>query len=176
MQRRRLYNRTPKEEHAMSGEAELSGPDLTQGVATAELAEGRPLLGHAGGEPVLLIRKGEELFAVGATCTHYGGPLAEGLVVGDTVRCPWHHACFSLRTGAPLRPPALNPIDCWRIERRGTRIYVREKQAPLPPPNLELRAPGSIVIVGSGAAGNCAAETLRTEGYTGSIVMVSTDP
>ena len=157
-------------------QSELKGLDFAEGIDVSQLADGTSLLGHVGDASVLLARHREELFAVGATCTHYGGPLAEGLVVGDTVRCPWHHACFSLRTGAPLRPPALNRIDCWRIERRGTRIYVREKQAPLPPPNLELRAPGSIVIVGSGAAGNCAAETLRTEGYTGSIVMVSADP
>ena len=155
---------------------DMKGPDFAEGIDVSQLADGTSLLGHVGDASVLLARHREELFAVGATCTHYGGPLAEGLVVGDIVRCPWHHACFSLRTGAPLRPPALNPIDCWRVERRGTRIYVREKQAPPHPPKLELRGPGSIVIVGSGAAGNCAAETLRTEGYTGSIVMVSADP
>src|SRR5512146_437167 len=91
----------------------LSGPDLTQGIAFASLADGGMLLGHAQGEPVLLARRGDEVFAIGAVCTHYGGPLHEGLMVGDTVRCPWHHAGFSLRTGQPARPPALNAVACW---------------------------------------------------------------
>jgi len=100
----------------MGAVAELSGPDLKQGVSVTELSQGKPLLGHADGEAVLLARQGEEVFAVGATCTHYSGPLAEGLLVGDTVRCPWHHACFSLRTGEALAAPALNPIQCFQVE------------------------------------------------------------
>ena len=85
------------------------GPDLLQGIDAASLADGQTVLGHADGEPVLLARRGEEIFAIGATCTHYGGPLAEGLIVGDTVRCPWHHACFSLRTGEALARPGARP-------------------------------------------------------------------
>ena len=106
-----------------------SGPDFAQGLAFAQLADGAMLLGHVGEQPVLLARRGQEVFAIDATCTHYGGPLAEGLLVEDTVRCPWHHACFSLRTGEALRPPALNPVACWRVERQGDRIVVREKAA-----------------------------------------------
>lgn len=60
---------------------------------------------------------------------NYGAPLAEGLLVGDTVRCPWHHACFSLHTGGPLRPPALDPVSCWRVEQVDDNVYVREKLA-----------------------------------------------
>ena len=81
-------------------EKQLKGPDLTQGVAIADLAAGAMLLGHANGEAVLLARSGDELFAIGATCTHYSGPLAEGVLVGETVRCPWHHACFNLGLSA----------------------------------------------------------------------------
>jgi NADPH-dependent 2,4-dienoyl-CoA reductase/sulfur reductase-like enzyme/nitrite reductase/ring-hydroxylating ferredoxin subunit len=154
----------------MSGEAQLSGPDLAQGVTLAELPDGGRLLGHSGGEPVLVVRRGEEIFAVGATCTHYGGPLAEGAVVGDTVRCPWHHACFSLRTGEALRAPALNPVSCYRVEREGDRIIVREKVDAIP--QRQAAGPDPVVIVGSGAAGNAAAEALRREGYGGQILML----
>src|SRR5574340_388600 len=96
--------------------SELSGPDFRQGIAAGELADGAMLLGHADGEAVLLARRGHEIFAVGAQCTHYHGPLVEGLMLGETVRCPWHHACFSLRTGAAIRAPALDPLPCWRVE------------------------------------------------------------
>jgi nitrite reductase/ring-hydroxylating ferredoxin subunit len=88
-------------------DAKPSGPDLSQGVAFTDLADGGMLLGHVGGEQVVLARTGAELFAIGASCSHYHGPLAEGLLVGDTVRCPWHHACFSLRTGEALAAPAI---------------------------------------------------------------------
>ena len=110
--------------------AEAKGPDkpdLTQGISEGDLADGVMLVGRVGEEAVLLARKGNELFAIGATCTHYGGPLGEGLMVEDTVRCPWHHACFSLRTGEALAAPALNATSCWRIERRDDRIFVREQ-------------------------------------------------
>src|SRR2546427_3821275 len=102
----------------MSDANEVPRPDLSKGIAANTLADGATLLGRVADDDVLLVRSGTELFAVGAHCTHYHGPLADGLVVGDTVRCPWHHACFSLRTGAALRAPALDPIACWRLRRR----------------------------------------------------------
>jgi NADPH-dependent 2,4-dienoyl-CoA reductase/sulfur reductase-like enzyme/nitrite reductase/ring-hydroxylating ferredoxin subunit len=155
----------------------LSGPDFTTGVALSEISDGAMLLGHAHGEPILLARRGDELFAVGAACTHYGAPLADGLLVDDTVRCPWHHACFSLRTGEALRAPALDPISCWRVERKNGIAYVREKLEGASPRSLpvDARVPASVVIIGGGAAGNAAAETLRREGYSGSITMLSAD-
>lgn len=153
---------------------ELTGPDLEAGIAESELVEGSKLLGHARGRAVLLVRSGAEVFAVGATCTHYGGPLVEGLVLGNTVRCPWHHACFNLRDGAAERPPARDPLECWRVERQGDRLRVT---TPLDAPETRCpaRSPSSVVIVGGGAAGNAAAETLRLEGYEGPITMVSAD-
>ena len=156
-------------------QAPPSGPDLTQGVALSDLVDGR-LVGHVGDAEVLLVRTGAELFAISAHCSHYHGPLAEGVVTGGTVRCPWHHACFDLRSGEALRPPALNPIDCWNIEQRAGRIFVTEKRAqPNPRPTRTTNGVGRIVIVGGGAAGFAAAEMLRRRGFGGSLVMLSHD-
>jgi apoptosis-inducing factor 3 len=156
---------------------DLSGPDLAKGVALSSVADGAMLLGHVHGEAVLLARRGDELFAVGNACTHYGGPLNEGLLVDDTVRCPWHHACFSLRTGEALRAPALDPVACWRVEQRDGTVYVREKLEGVGQhaPQGAAGMPGSVVIVGGGAAGNAAAEMLRREGYGGRLTVLSAD-
>jgi NADPH-dependent 2,4-dienoyl-CoA reductase/sulfur reductase-like enzyme/nitrite reductase/ring-hydroxylating ferredoxin subunit len=161
----------------MSEEKKLNGPDLSQGVPPADIADGGMLLGHVAGEAVLLARRGQELFAIGAECTHYHGPLAEGVLVEETVRCPWHHACFSLRTGEALRAPALNPVPCWRVEHRGGVVYVREKvEAPGPSPQrLPQPAPESVIVIGGGAAAEACAEMLRREGYSGPITMFSDD-
>ena len=155
----------------------LSGPDFTKGVAVSSVVDGAALVGHAHGEPVMLARQGDELFAVGTSCTHYGGPLGDGLIVGDTIRCPWHHACFSLRTGEALRAPAMKPVACWHVAQRNGKAYLGKRVKPAGPPSPPAKgtAPRSVVILGGGAAGNAAAETLRREGYTGRITMVSAD-
>ena len=156
------------------------GPDLQVGVAEQDIADGSMLVGHLAQTPVLIARRGQELFAIDATCTHYGGPLGEGLLVGETVRCPWHHACFNLRSGEPVAAPALAPVHCWRIERENGLVRVREKidnksrhQAATP------RAAGGtaerIVVLGGGAAGFAAAEMLRREGFGGPLTVVSAD-
>jgi NADPH-dependent 2,4-dienoyl-CoA reductase/sulfur reductase-like enzyme/nitrite reductase/ring-hydroxylating ferredoxin subunit len=155
--------------------AEPPGPNLAEGVPLSQLEVGGTMLGHVGDEPVLVVRRPGELFAIGATCTHYGGPLAEGLVVGDTVRCPWHHACFSLRTGENLRAPALRPVSAWYAEARDGKIFVLGKKPAEHRVLGAAQAPGTIVIIGGGAAGAAAAETLRREGYAGRIVMLSAD-
>jgi apoptosis-inducing factor 3 len=143
-----------------SGQEEAAGPDLRAGIPTADLPDGAMIAGHVDGESVLLAHRGNEWFAIGATCTHYGGPLAEGLMVGETVRCPWHHACFSLRTGSQLRPPALNDLPSWEVEVGDGVVRVGAKRPPVPRPSRRAKGPESVVIVGGGAAGNCAAETL----------------
>jgi NADPH-dependent 2,4-dienoyl-CoA reductase/sulfur reductase-like enzyme/nitrite reductase/ring-hydroxylating ferredoxin subunit len=154
-----------------------SGPDLRAGVPLASLADGAMLQGHAGDEPVLLVRRGDEVFAIAAFCTHYGAPLVDGLLVGETIRCPWHHACFSLRSGGVLRTPARDALKRWRVEQADGLVRVgeeigREDVQQLPE---TARLPRSIVIVGGGPAGNVAAETLRREGFAGRITMLSAD-
>jgi apoptosis-inducing factor 3 len=168
----------------------LSGPDFTQGVDLSAVPDGTMLLGHAHGESVLLVRRGEELLAIGAICTHYGAPLDQGLLVDDTVRCPWHHACFSLRTGEAVRAPALDPVSRWRIDEMGDparrftsdgqparTVYVREKLDTVgqQPRAIPSGVPDTVIIIGGGSAGNAAAETLRHEGYSGRVIMLSAD-
>ena len=154
-----------------------SGPDLSRGVSFGDLPDQGTLLGHVGDQEVLLVRAGEEVFAVSPHCTHYQGPLAEGLVVGSTVRCPWHHACFDLRSGEALHAPAIDPIACWDIDRSDGMISVRAKRQVTKSkhPDNAQSEPKRIVILGSGAAGFAAAEMLRRQGYQGSLVMVSCD-
>jgi NADPH-dependent 2,4-dienoyl-CoA reductase/sulfur reductase-like enzyme/nitrite reductase/ring-hydroxylating ferredoxin subunit len=156
-------------------QAPPAGPDLAAGVALGDLA-GETLLGHVGDQDVLLLRSGAEVFAIDAHCSHYHGPLSEGLVVGDSIRCPWHHACFDLRTGEAARAPALTPLAVWQVEHEGDRIFVRQKrEQPTPRGKGPVDAPDQIVIVGGGAAGFAAAEMLRRQEFRGSIVMLSSD-
>jgi NADPH-dependent 2,4-dienoyl-CoA reductase/sulfur reductase-like enzyme/nitrite reductase/ring-hydroxylating ferredoxin subunit len=150
-------------------------PDLTQGVALEDFVDGK-LAGHVGDQQVVVVQCGSELFAIDALCSHYHGPLVEGLVVDRTIRCPWHHACFDLRTGEAVRAPGLNALACWKAEQRGGRVFVQEKLAQ---PELcrqaRADAPDKIVIVGGGAAGFAAAEMLHRRGFGGSVVMLSSD-
>ena len=156
----------------MNAPQELKGPDLAAGIDVSSLDESEPLLGHAAGEPIVLVRRAGEVCAVGAVCTHYGGPLSEGIVEGNTIRCPWHHARFDLRTGAAARP-GREAIACYRVERQGARIRIGERiESPPPAPAA---GPQNVVIVGAGAAGNACAEELRRQGYANAITMIGSE-
>jgi NADPH-dependent 2,4-dienoyl-CoA reductase/sulfur reductase-like enzyme/nitrite reductase/ring-hydroxylating ferredoxin subunit len=155
---------------------QLEGPDLSLGVKLSAIPDGDMLKGNVDDQAVVLVRRGEELFVVGAKCTHYGGPLAEGVIAGETIRCPWHHACFNLRSGEVLRAPARDPLPRWRVEVSDGIVYARERIGRQPRPTLSsAQLPQSVVIIGGGPAGNMAAETLRDEGYAGPITMLSAD-
>lgn len=155
-------------------------PDLSKGYPIDGLRDGGMVQVKVGDDDVILARHGDEFFAVGANCTHYHGPLAKGLIVGEELRCPLHHACFSLRTGMALRAPAFDAIPRWRVERVGDSVFVREKLPALAqypeantskPPN----SPSAVVIIGGGAAGFAAADMLRRKGYDGPVTMISAD-
>src|SRR5512141_3262456 len=155
----------------MGEKSELRGPNFAEPVPLHQLPEGVPVMGHFEGEPVVVIRRGEDVFAIGGTCTHYGAPLDGGLVVGETLRCPWHHARFSLRTGEALAAPALNPVTCFDVQHENGRVRVDRKrdvtfQVACP------RNPDSVVIIGAGAAGASCADMLRTKGYSRPITLV----
>ena len=99
----------------------------------------------------------------------------KGLRVGDEIRCPWHHACFSLRDGFARKAPAFARLPAWRVEIDGDTVFVREQ------PHAKRRTPqprtprARIVIIGGGAAGFAAAERLRDLGHAGSLTMLSAD-
>jgi apoptosis-inducing factor 3 len=154
--------------------------DFRAGIDIHDLSESSIVLGRVDSDDAILVRRGDEYFAVGAQCTHYHGALASGLLVGDTVRCPLHHACFSLRTGAALRAPALDPVPCWRVERIRDKVFVRERipetrPRAIPSTTGARPAPESVTIIGGGAAGLAAADMLRREGYSAPVTIVSAD-
>jgi len=162
---------------------ELIGPDLTQGLEVSSIHASQLIAGHAFGEPVLLVHVEPNWFAVGGKCTHYGAPLDQGILVSETIRCPWHHACFELRDGAASRAPALNDLPSYdvavennvvRVTRKRDRGQLkaeghRARGSPAPERVLfeekPTTGPESVVIIGGGAAGNACAEMLRREGH-----------
>jgi NADPH-dependent 2,4-dienoyl-CoA reductase/sulfur reductase-like enzyme/nitrite reductase/ring-hydroxylating ferredoxin subunit len=153
---------------------DVEGPDFEKGCEIDSVPDEGMLLGHAFGEPILVARRGSQLFAIGATCTHYGGPLAKGLMVDCIVRCPWHHARFDLRTGEAIAAPALSDVSCFKIDQRDNRFFVTgklDKKSARKPKS----SPASVVIIGGGAAGNAAAEMLRREGYDGPVILIGAD-
>jgi NADPH-dependent 2,4-dienoyl-CoA reductase/sulfur reductase-like enzyme/nitrite reductase/ring-hydroxylating ferredoxin subunit len=149
-----------------------TGPDLQQGVATSTLADGAMIAGHVGDEAVVLVRKGDEFFALDAVCTHYGGPLVDGALVGETIRCPWHHACFKLRTGSAVAAPAMRPLRVFSVVRDGDLIRVKS-DARLVRETASEAGGEHIVIIGAGAAGSFAASELRRVGFGGRVTLLT---
>src|SRR5581483_1012818 len=147
----------------MGGQIQPTGPDFEQGIP--ELADGAKLQGQFHGHAVVAARVGDEVFVVSAACSHWGENLGDGAVVGDTIRCPGHHACFSLRTGEAVAAPAMASIRTYCVEKRGGKHVVVAAAAH----------PSSVVIVGAGAAGSAAADMLRRQGYAGKVTLVGAD-
>lgn len=163
----------------MSESSTTSGPDFSQGVLLSEIPETGVLAGHVGEAAVLLARVDGQIHAVSGSCTHYGGPLGEGLRVGDEIRCPWHNACFNLRTGKATKAPAFAPLACWNVEVIGDKAFLRSARESSTIASSDTKVAGEgpkrIVIIGGGAAGFAAAERLRKLGYNGTLTMLSAD-
>ena len=159
----------------MGEAASATGPDFSEGIGLSQVPQGTTISGRVGDDAVLLSNIDGQLYAVGGTCTHYGGTLADGVIGRTTVRCPLHHACFDLRTGAALRAPALDPVDRWQVEVEGDRAFVRHKiegEMASPRVQTDIR---KIVIVGGGAAGLACAHELRRLGFGGDVTILSAD-
>ncbi|HET9336303.1 MAG TPA: FAD-dependent oxidoreductase [Sphingomicrobium sp.] len=159
----------------MSGNDELDGPDFSAGISLDDLAMNATIAGRVGNEAVLLSKFEDGLFAVSRSCTHYQADLADGLLNRGTVRCPWHHACFDLRSGRALRAPALDPLDTWLIEVDGNTAFVRRKLERKSTEQRHSQDPKRIVIIGGGAAGLACAHELRQLGFSGALTMLSAD-
>lgn len=144
----------------------------------SDLRDGEMKEVEADGQQILLARVNGSYHAVGAHCTHYGAPLAEGYLSGERIVCPWHHACFSAVTGELEEPPAFDSLPRFKVKIKDCEIFVilPEKSSDRRIPPMEKRNLGDerqFVILGGGAAGFMAAQTLREEGFTGRIVMIT---
>lgn len=148
--------------------------DLRAGVPVVAFADTGMVAGVIDDVDVLLVRTVHGIYAVGAKCTHKGASLAKGLVVGDTVRCPWHHACFDVRTGAALAAPAFRPLDRWVVEERDGQVFARKALAS-PEAAGRSQADGRIVIVGAGAAGAAAADALARLGCGERVTLIGNE-
>ncbi len=131
------------------------------------------------GLKILLTRLEGRFFAVGGECSHYGGPLAEGVLSGEEVTCPWHQARFQVKTGDLVNPPALDPLAPFETRVKGDQVIVvvpeqsvGTRTPPLAKHNSQ--ADGrTFIILGAGAAGNAAAQKLRQEGYQGRLLLIT---
>ena len=166
----------------------MSTPDFVRVAALSDLADGEMRQVSADGTEILLSRVDGRVHACTAFCTHYGAPLATGVLSGTTVVCPWHHAVFDVASGALCEPPAPDALRTFEVEMRDGDVYVRvpsdadehgkgtpyrKSDGELP----EMEGLGTdsrvVAIVGGGAAANAAVEELRAQRYRGRIVMLT---
>jgi NADPH-dependent 2,4-dienoyl-CoA reductase/sulfur reductase-like enzyme/nitrite reductase/ring-hydroxylating ferredoxin subunit len=138
-----------------------------------ELKQDRPFRLELAGRKLILVRDGEQVHAFGAECPHAGAPLEDGAICQGRIVCPWHKASFKVNDGALLEPPALNRLTRYPAHREGDAIWVGA--TPLAPPDTISGKQDQRIfaIVGAGAAGTCAAATLREAGFGGEIVLVA---
>lgn len=134
----------------------------------------------AGDQEVLLTNVDGEISALYPKCTHYGAPLADGVLNGSRLVCPWHHACFDATTGQHVEAPGIDGLPAYEVELRGNEIWVdipeeTSDRTPNPMAKPEVSNEATYAIIGGGAAGAYAAEGLREAGFTGRIVLFSAE-
>jgi nitrite reductase/ring-hydroxylating ferredoxin subunit/uncharacterized membrane protein len=110
--------------HAADPDEDLP-KDFEKACDAAELADNQLRKATVNGVDIVLLKRGNEIFALGDKCSHLGGPLSEGQVEGDTVQCPWHGSRFCLRSGAVVDGPATNPQPVLEVEVRDGVVFVR---------------------------------------------------
>jgi NADPH-dependent 2,4-dienoyl-CoA reductase/sulfur reductase-like enzyme/nitrite reductase/ring-hydroxylating ferredoxin subunit len=143
-----------------------------------EFADGEMKQMSADGADILLARVSGNFYAVSATCPHYGAPLVEGVLNGERLVCPWHHACFNIMTGDLQEPPAFDALPSYEVRIANDEVIVRvpEGAPDRRTPQMAKRDTKDerlFVIVGGGAAGYAAAQTLREDGFAGRLVLIT---
>ncbi|NXA79545.1 AIFM3 factor, partial [Thryothorus ludovicianus] len=139
---------------------------------------------------VLLLRNRKEFHALGSKCPHYGAPLSKGVLRGERLRCPWHGACFNIRTGDIEEYPALDCISCFKVTVEDGKVFITAKKKVLTLPAVTkhrqclglrdtsrrcLLNRNTMLLLGGGVAALVCAETLRQEGFTGRIIMATNE-
>lgn len=148
-------------------------PDLSSPFEVRDVPHGGVLHGTVGAKEVVVVRAEDGLRAIGASCSHYGGPLAEGVFDGRCIRCPWHHAAFDTATGRAERGPAITAVTAFRVVVDGDSAVVKPADAPAPSP---VEGPGRIVVVGGGPAGHAFVHRLIERGYDGTVLVIGDEP
>ena len=141
----------------------------------ADLSIGEMKQVQAGQTAILLVRLEDGFHAVGALCSHYEAPLAAGALCNDRVICPWHHACFSVRSGEQLDPPGLDGIPVYPVRVVNGEVWVEipEQPAKIFPSGRNSKDSRSCVVMGGGCAGAYAVEALRANGFGGQVIWIT---
>ena len=155
--------------------AEQQTPDLRSGIDAALAKEGEPVAGTVDGKPVVVVRSDGKLCAFAGECTHLGAPLADGIIVDGEIRCPWHHARFSVSTGEAVGGPAFRPLETYNVTERDGKISVEGDANRADPSGTIAQGNQKIVIIGSGGAGHACADMLARAGKGERVTILSAD-
>ncbi|XP_021366051.1 apoptosis-inducing factor 3-like isoform X1 [Mizuhopecten yessoensis] len=160
----------------------MSDSDVIEAVVceTGDLQDGVMKEVALGDGKILLVKEGDDIHALGAQCTHYGAPLAKGAYCKGRVRCPWHGACFNVRTGDIEDYPGLDSIHTFDVSVAEGKVKVKGSKAALKTFRRQRNmckakedSTDSVLIIGGGPASVVCAQTLRQEGFTGQVSIAT---